>query len=217
MCIYRKLCEVCLHLHPNPTYRPSLLIYTQTLESPSFVGVPGVCQIGRWVGSSTVETLALSAPSPPARYTSLPRCVVGTISHDHFQMHPHGNWSSALPHPFHDHAATFVLKGEGSQLISLTWPSVVENLKLLSGNQLDSSLIAHGGIVFTHRLFRVSENTRPHSQSHPGPPVFTCRSPYPCLTPLSNAQLAYRHRRAAGICCYNGPRGSLDASTPATL
>ena len=141
----------------------------------------------RWVGNSVVETLASSTPSPPARYTSMSLCAVGTISHRHFDMQPHGNWCSALPHPFHDHAATFVLKGEGSQIISMTWPNVMDNLKRFTGDQQDNTLTAHGGIVFTHRLFRVSEIPRKPLTTNPYFLELTSGTPCSGLTPLPNA------------------------------
>ena len=127
------------------------------LERSSFAGSPCVPDLGRWVGNANVETLVTASPSKPARYTSLSLEVVGTVSHRDFNMQAHGNWSSACPHQYSDHAGTFTLEGHGSQVIALTWNSVLSNIEQVQGNTLGGILAKHRSMLFTHRLFRVRE------------------------------------------------------------
>ena len=70
-------------------------------------------------------------------------------------MHPHGNWTSTLPHELSAHAGTFLLEGRGSQVISLTWPLVLGGIKQLQGTDSGGVLASHESMLFTHRLFRV--------------------------------------------------------------
>ena len=70
-------------------------------------------------------------------------------------MHPHGNWASTLAHDLSGHAGTFLLEGRGSQVISLTWPSVLDGIKHLQANSENGLLVSQENVLFTHRLFRV--------------------------------------------------------------
>ena len=70
-------------------------------------------------------------------------------------MYPHGNWSPELPVPFHDHAGMFSLEGHGSQMVAMTWNSVLANMKALQGGSTGDVLCLPDKLLFTHRLFRV--------------------------------------------------------------
>ena len=133
----------------------SLLTHLQVLESTQFVGSPGVTNTGRWVGNSGVETLVVSNPYVPARYNALSLEVVGSVSAHDFYMDPHGDWTPAFPHPYHDHVGMFALEGLGSQIVAMTWDSVLANIKILQGDSPGNILALPNKLVFTHRLFRV--------------------------------------------------------------
>ena len=81
--------------------------------------------------------------------------MVGTICHQDFNLHPHGNWTPLIAHDYHDHVGTFVLEGTGSQIVTLTWPSVLHNLKSLQDNSESLTVCENGKILLSHRLFRV--------------------------------------------------------------
>ena len=151
MCVYRTIGEVSLPLH----WATIILQYQQVLEKSSFVGSPGIPHLTQWVGNSGAETLVVAIPSAPARYVSISLEIVGTVSQREFNMQAHGNWSSALPHGFCNHAGTFLLEGHGSQVVALTWGSVLDNIKHLQGGEVDGIIQPQDCIVFTHRLFRV--------------------------------------------------------------
>ena len=119
------------------------------------MGSPEVAHVARWVGNEGVDTLVARHPSTPARYKAFTLEIVGTVSHRDFAMQPHGNWSTALPHKYSDHAGSFTLQGHGSQTIALTWNSVLSSIKQLQGGSPDGIITAQDTIVFTHRLFRV--------------------------------------------------------------
>ena len=151
MCVYRSIGEVRVLFQPSTSTSLSM----QVIEKSSFVGSPAIPHLGRWVGNSGAETLVVATPTTPARYVSLSLEVVGTVSYRDFNMQAHGNWASTLPHNLCDHAGTFLLEGHGSQIIALTWTSVLRNMKRLQGDSLDGTVTGQDAIMFTHRLFRV--------------------------------------------------------------
>lgn len=136
------------------------------IDDSHFLGSPSFQHRYQWVPRTEHHVLAAPAFVDVAGPTlSTEVRVAGVVDSAGFHMSPDGDWTMEAGHHMSDHCGSFRLIPSGSNMLLMSWESVLQNVQhfekyVPEGFVLGKSLVQGNALVISHALFKVSASSR---------------------------------------------------------